>query len=146
MPSTYDTDRFMNRVVQSGKCWIYTGFINEKGYGCFNVGRKSIAAHRFSYSCFVGELISGMEIDHLCRNRACVNPDHLEQVTKQENIKRSKKDYCKRGHNFTPDNTYIDNRGARQCKMCLHLRRTTESYREKRRVSNQSLATNRSIA
>ena len=71
-----------------GPCWIWTGSLNDKGYGVFWVGSKHMKAHRFSFELLVGQIPNGTEPDHLCHNRACVRPSHLEPVTHRENCVR----------------------------------------------------------
>lgn len=89
--------------------------------------RLQIRAHRFSYNLLVGHIPDGLVIDHLCRVRCCVNPDHLEPVTSIENTHRGEhpnyiKTRCKRGHSFVGENFYIDRRGYRVCRLCAAAR------------------------
>lgn len=82
---------FMKKVQKTETCWLWMGTIRSEGYGTFNLynyGAKN--AHRTSYELFKGEIPPKMDIDHLCRNKQCVNPEHLEAVTRQENIQRAK--------------------------------------------------------
>ncbi|MDO8611147.1 MAG: HNH endonuclease signature motif containing protein [bacterium] len=112
-------------------CWLWTGCKNKKGYGvfCIKKEKRVTLAHRVSYELFVGKIPEGLEIDHLCRNRLCQNPKHLEAVTHIVNISRGDssktaskingvKTQCIRGHLFNLENTRIDTLGHRHCKTC----------------------------
>lgn len=106
-------------------CWIWTGCIAWNGYGQLRrheTGHER--AHRAVYKLIVGPIPEGLDLDHLCRVRACCNPSHLEPVTRSENLKRSpiagrpRQTHCKRGHEFTPDNSYVKGDGCRRCRAC----------------------------
>lgn len=107
-------------------CWIWTGALNEGGYGIVRVGDSMVPVHRYTYHHLVGDIPEDLELDHLCRNRACANPDHLEPVTHRENVIRgtspmaahAHKSHCMRGHEFSPVNTYVTTRGHRTCRAC----------------------------
>lgn len=109
-----------------GSCWRWTGKIRANGYGFLYLDGVTLYAHRISYEAFRGPLIKGLQLDHLCRVRSCVNPNHLEQVTRKENILRGvgatalnkRKTVCKHGHPLNEKNTYIRPDGNRHCRRC----------------------------
>lgn len=109
-------------------CWNWTGFRNSDGYGGFCNNGISQGAHRIAYEHWNGDIPKGLQIDHLCRNRSCVNPAHLEIVTLQENVRRGEtgkynkdKTHCKHGHKFTLENTRITKVTERVCRTCCRL-------------------------
>jgi hypothetical protein len=129
-------ERFWRHVTITDACWNYSP-VNYHGYGRIGIDYRRHHAHRFSYEMHVGPIPDGLDIDHLCRNRACVNPDHLEPVTRQVNLLRgvgptatnAAKEFCKRGHEFTPENTMIRKEGWRNCRACHYERRNARKSR-----------------
>lgn len=119
--------RFWSKVLVTDGCWPWQGYVAPDGYGRLNfsaVGRPQLA-HRLSYQHLVAEIPEGLQLDHLCRNRACVNPDHLEPVSNQENAKRgrlARTTHCSRGHEYDEENTHFY-RGWRICRACWKSRR-----------------------
>ncbi len=134
-------ERFQDKVaVSTGGCWEWSGCVTSDGYGLIGVRKgghsTSLKAHRVAYELYIGPIPDGLQIDHLCRNRRCVNPQHLEPVTCRENVLRGEglaakaalKTHCKRGHLFDEANTYRRGR-ARYCRACPN-----EKRRAKRRA------------
>lgn len=120
-------ERFREKVVFDNEtgCWLWNGAKKESGYGTFFDG-KVVTAHRWSYAYHIGPIPAGKHLDHLCRVRNCVNPLHMEPVTKKENDLRgqsplainARKTHCDNGHEFTPENTYVYPGGGRKCRRC----------------------------
>ena len=129
-------DRFWSKVDKTDSCWNWTGGTNGKGYGQFGINGKTKSVHRLSYEYTKGMIPKDLQIDHLCRNTLCVNPDHLEAVTHQENVQRGLsgfvngirqrvKTHCPQGHSYSKENTKIrvyNNKPARHCKTCLRIK------------------------
>jgi len=129
--------KFLSKISigLSTECWSFTG-AKVKGYGKFStwdkVKNKNYLAHRVSFSIFNGELIEGLVVDHVCRNRSCVSPEHLRQVTVEENVfensdtltlKNRDKTHCSRGHEFSGHNLLLigyKGRKHRRCRACTY--------------------------
>lgn len=125
---------------QESGCWNWTGELGPGGYGRLQVDGRRVAAHRWSYEHHVGPIPEGLVVDHLCGNRGCVNPEHLEPVTQRENLMRAPtlqaanaaKTHCKHGHLLSPDNVERTANGNRQCRTCR--RRRAREYQRRRRA------------
>ena len=144
MRATYlagsETERFWPKVRKTNGCWLWVAALNDHGYGIFRSSTgRNVRAHRWAYEALVGPIPDGMEIDHLCRMRSCVNPDHLEAVTHQQNTQRSlpggrrwRRDltHCPQGHAYDEGNTYW-HRGKRSCRTCQKDRRRRRDAEKK---------------
>ena len=112
-------------IPESG-CWAWMGYVTNKGYGKTTVARRPRWAHRAAYEAAKGPIPEGMQIDHLCRVRCCINPDHLEAVTPRENVVRGiavTKTHCGKGHPYTPENTGILTKNGNKWRFCRVCRR-----------------------
>ena len=142
----FDTEtRFWSKVEKTDGCWNWKGFLRT-GYGCMSIKGKQIPAHRYAYELLVGKIPEGKHIDHLCRNRACVNPVHLEPVTLRENVlrgegltaKNADKTHCPNGHEY--DRKYWNNRDKsyqRACSTCSRAKDSKQRYQEKKKLKIQ---------
>ena len=119
-------DRIEAKIERAG-CWVWTGCISSNGYARVTWAGRVENAHRVVWRLLTGrDVPTGMEMDHLCRNRACVNPAHLEVVDKRTNTLRgigptainARKTHCNEGHPFTEENTYVESGGGRRCRTC----------------------------
>ena len=120
-----------------GQCWVYTAHCDRNGYGLFRLGNTHVGAHRFAYELENDPIPTDLELDHLCKNRSCVHPGHLELVTHLENMRRAyaHQTHCKYGHELTEDNTWSTRTGGRICKECSR-RRVREHYQRKQNNKN----------
>lgn len=112
---------FWNKVKKTDTCWLWTGALDSSGYGNVQIKNKMLKAHRVSYG--IDKIPKGLQLDHLCRVRHCVRPEHLEPVTQAENLKRGvhyqkNKKRCPQGHSYNYKNTHITTRGWRRCRAC----------------------------
>lgn len=137
-------DRFLAKIelIPFSSCWHWTGRPNNKGYGTYS----GSMAHRRAYEALKGQIPTGLEIDHLCRVRLCVNPLHLEAVTPKENVRRAdagwgkfnrKKTHCRKGHSYSGRNLILrfppsQPNGKRVCKTCEKINKK-KSYDTRKR-------------
>lgn len=122
-------------------CWLWTGATSR--YGFVGGQGRNVLAHRAVYELLVGPIPDGLELDHLCRNKLCVSPWHLEPVTHRENLRRraphrtvgewqTEKTHCPQGHEYTDENTYLRPEGrGRDCRLCRRARSLAYVHRKK---------------
>lgn len=134
-------DRFWLKVEKTNGCWIWTG-CKANGYGIVGIAYETWFAHRVAWVSKNGQLSSDLQLDHLCRDRACVNPDHLDPVPQAVNMIRgdgwggvnSRKTHCPQGHEYTDRNTYvIPSTNGRMCRICKASGRASEQARANER-------------
>jgi hypothetical protein len=149
-------ERFHSRVLKTSRCWEWQGPISPLGYGRIFYRNRSagfrinVYAHRVSYEIHRGPIPPGLVLDHLCRNRKCVNPDHLEAVTNRENILRgvspaaqkAAASHCPAAHPYSESNTYVTRSGHRSCRECTRVQQRV-AWAQKG-PSRQCVATTRS--
>jgi hypothetical protein len=132
--------RFWDKVNfnTENDCWEWKGAKNITDYGTITINNKALYVHRISYEISKGKIPTGLQIDHLCRNRKCVNPEHLEAVSLRENLNRgikhnqnSNKTHCVRGHELKGDNLYVKPDGARRCRKCNNEKQNIRRRRSK---------------
>jgi len=131
------TQRFWDKVRKTESCWLWTAYINNRGYGKFNLNGNAEYSHRLSYIEAKGPIPKGLQIDHICRVRNCVKPDHLEAVTRKENIlrgesihaKNARKKKCLLGHKFV--RVIYPSRQQRRCLICHRIKMRAYSAKKK---------------
>lgn len=135
-------ERFWAKVDKTDECWLWTGARNGDGYGYIQVEGRSTRAHGWSYLWACGAVPVGLVLDHLCRVRHCVRPDHLQPVPERINLLRGEsfaaenavKTHCPAGHEYDEANTARDSRGSRYCRACKRRKAA-----ERRHASSSSL-------
>lgn len=135
------TERFFSKVQKlAGSCWIWTGSLQTNGYPRFSVNSVYTPSHRWIYVQVKGKIPKGYDIHHRCQNPLCVNPSHLEAVTRRVNLlssdtiasRNAHKTQCPRGHRYSAENTYIYH-GLRYCRKCRDIHRAANRIRNLRK-------------
>lgn len=145
--------RILRHIDRSSGCWVWCGRLKDNGYATIVHNKKCCYVHRVTYAHYKGPIPADCEIDHLCRNRACCNPDHLEAVPHLVNMLRgytiiatnAAKTHCPQGHKFTPENTSMA-KGCRSCRTCDRTRSSARYYKQKLFVVDLALLLNVSFS
>lgn len=123
------TERLKHRVIENAAgCWLWTKLLHDQGYARGSMDGRHGYIHRLVYEILVGPIPAGMQLDHLCRVRHCVNPDHLEVVDQRTNILRGtspsanhvRKTHCPANHPYAGRNLIVDHKGRRKCRECAN--------------------------
>lgn len=142
--------RVLRRVKYEDDCWVWQGFKSSSGYACMTVAKQAVYVHRLTYWIVRGPVEDGFVLDHLCRNRSCVNPVHTEVVTTRVNslrgIGNGSQSHCPSGHPYDDSNTrtYYDAKGYRR-RYCLSCRDLRNAARKARRASRRVPAAGLSV-
>ena len=135
--------RFWERIRIDGSCWLWTATLWPNGYAQMSINGIKRLIHRWAFETFRGPIPEGLQIDHLCRRKNCVNPAHLDVVTNRENTIRGDgprllgerqrgKTHCPQGHPYDEQNTYISSVGKRHCRKCWRIH--TASYKKRQKA------------
>jgi hypothetical protein len=137
--------RFLT-IDEFSQCWVWNGTVGSKGYGICNINRKTILAHRFVYEYCRGPIHDELTIDHVkawgCVHKNCLNPNHMELVTRGENVMRgngvcaqnARKTHCKHGHLLSGDNLIMRLGGGRDCRECVNAK--ARRYQQRRKMNH----------
>lgn len=124
-------DKFWSKVNKTAECWEWAACKMPTGYGKLKYKGQDWLAHRLSYTLLIGPIKEGLTVDHLCRNRSCVNPDHMELVSQGENTLRglsvsginSRKTHCSKGHEYGGENLIVARKTShRRCRTCERIK------------------------
>jgi len=147
-----DHIKFLSKVSATNNCWYWNGAIGTHGYGVFYHKRKNLLSHRVSYVIFNSHIDNNLVIDHVCGNKACVNPEHLRNVEQRTNVIENNssivfdnfnKTHCKNGHEFSGSNLKMvyrskENRNYRVCRICYNKLQLKAYYARKNKKSRQN--------
>ena len=119
-------DRFWSKVERTKSCWNWKAATYRDGYGIFGLDGGVVRAHRLAYELLVGEIPIDKELHHICKNKLCVNPYHLEAITHREHQRKFNglisnqllRIHCPHGHEYNEKNTYVSKKGSRYCRIC----------------------------
>ena len=139
--TSLETARFWSKTNRSTECWEWTASRKPSGYGRFSIQGNDYPAHRVAYHLTHGSVPLELDLDHLCRNRACVNPMHLEPVTRRVNLRRGNgtgRTSCPQGHPYVTGNIYMERTGTKKCRTCVIAR--VRAYKIRRRLIQASAA------
>ncbi len=155
-PLAFPENLLARMEPQPNGCIHYTGALDKDGYGQLKIRGKQVKAHRAAYEHFVGPIPGGLTVDHECHNsdetciggpsclhRRCVNPEHLAPASRAENLvaspntwggRNARKTHCPKGHEYTPENTYVNSRGARVCRICQKAAWRAQNEKRRKKV------------